>query len=126
MPIYEYRCNACRRKVSVYLRDFSAVAKCPSCGSEDLVRLFSSFAVRSSPKDVYQDMRNDRRLVERLLRNDPKAIADWIRKARRVHPEYELVVDAMERSGYPEEWMRAAEMPEQSVSESETPQEEAE
>ncbi len=48
MPIYEYRCNDCRKKVSVFFRSFSTVAdpKCPLCGGSNLDRLFSRVVVR--------------------------------------------------------------------------------
>jgi putative FmdB family regulatory protein len=48
MPIYEYRCRGCRRKVSLFFRSISSAegGKCPECGSEDLERLFSRVLVR--------------------------------------------------------------------------------
>ena len=48
MPIYEYRCLDCRKKVSIFFRSFSAVAdpKCPECGGVNLERLFSRVVVR--------------------------------------------------------------------------------
>ena len=35
MPVYEYRCGACRRRSSHFFRTFAAVATpdCPSCGA---------------------------------------------------------------------------------------------
>ena len=49
MPIYEYRCGDCGRKVSLFFRSFSAVtddAACPHCGGANLRRLMSRVAVR--------------------------------------------------------------------------------
>ncbi len=48
MPIYEYRCDDCRKKVSVFFRSYSAVSdpKCPVCGGTNLERLFSRVIVR--------------------------------------------------------------------------------
>ncbi len=48
MPIYEYRCADCRKKVSVFFRSYSAVSdpKCPICGGTNLERLFSRVVVR--------------------------------------------------------------------------------
>src|SRR3954467_4376390 len=47
MPIYEYRCADCKRRVSVFFRSFSAAdsgaasATCPHCGGSNLHRLVS-------------------------------------------------------------------------------------
>lgn len=48
MPIYEYRCRDCRKKVSVFFRSYSSVSepKCPVCGGTNLDRLFSRVVVR--------------------------------------------------------------------------------
>ena len=49
MPIYEYRCLGCKRKVQVFFRSYSTVnqdeARCPHCGSHQLTRLFSRVRV---------------------------------------------------------------------------------
>ena len=49
MPIYEYHCQDCRRRVSVFFRTFSAasdeVARCPRCNGANLHRLVSRVAV---------------------------------------------------------------------------------
>ena len=48
MPIYEYRCNDCRRKVSIFFRSIAAAGepRCPRCGGANLERLFSRVVVR--------------------------------------------------------------------------------
>lgn len=48
MPIYEYRCHDCRRRVSVFVRSISSVGevRCPHCGGQRLERLFSRVVVR--------------------------------------------------------------------------------
>jgi putative FmdB family regulatory protein len=108
MPVYEYRCNNCQRKVSIYLRGFSASPKCPQCGSEDLSRLFSTFAVRGSYKDIYEDILSDKRLTDGLMRNDPRALADWNKRMSRgmedetIAPEHEEILERMEHGEMPE------------------------
>lgn len=108
MPIYEYRCNKCQRKVSVYLRNTSSTPKCPRCHSEDLSRLFSTFAVRGTYKDVYEDILTDRQLTDGLMRNDPRALADWNKRMSRgmedntVAPEYDEYLDKMEHGEWPQ------------------------
>ena len=52
MPIYEYRCSDCKKKVSVFFRSLSMVdhgkARCPECGGANLTRLVSRVrAIRS-------------------------------------------------------------------------------
>jgi putative FmdB family regulatory protein len=53
MPIYEYRCGACGQRfeelVSASNED---VLPCPSCGSAETVRLYSSFATEWKPSIV--------------------------------------------------------------------------
>jgi len=108
MPIYEYRCNSCQRKVSVYLRSFSASAKCPRCGSEDLARLFSTFTVRGTYKEIYDDILSDHQLTDGLIRNDPRALAEWNRRMsmgmddQTSTPEYDEILERMEHGEMPE------------------------
>jgi putative FmdB family regulatory protein len=55
MPLYEYRCAGCRRKVTLFYRSFSSVEDdpaCPHCGVHGMQRLVSRFwAHHSSPVD---------------------------------------------------------------------------
>ncbi len=48
MPVYEYRCADCQRKVSVFFRSFATVGEpiCPRCGGSNLERLFSRVVMR--------------------------------------------------------------------------------
>lgn len=48
MPIYEYRCLTCRKKVSIFFRSYASVTDplCPECGGTNLDRLFSRVVVR--------------------------------------------------------------------------------
>ena len=47
MPIYEFTCNVCQAPLTVFVRSMSAAvnAKCEKCGSTDLTRNISNFAV---------------------------------------------------------------------------------
>jgi len=47
VPIYEYSCQKCRHQFEALVRAGGAEPTCPSCGSEQLERLFSLPAVRS-------------------------------------------------------------------------------
>ena len=50
MPIYEYRCQECRRVSSVltYSWSTSSEPQCKHCGSAKLTKLISSFSVQRS------------------------------------------------------------------------------
>ena len=106
MPLYEYRCNNCHRRVTILIRDFSESSiTCPNCGSTKLNRLFSSFSVRKSDKAIYDDILSDSQLVRGLEQNDPRALAEWNKKMSRdekVAPEYEEVVDKLEAGEMPD------------------------
>ena len=108
MPVYEYRCNHCQRKVSLYVRGFSesSAPVCSRCGSTDISRLFSTFAIRKTYIDGYQDILSDSQLTRGLMRNDPKALAEWNRKMSRgsdeeIAPEYEEMMERMDAGEMP-------------------------
>ncbi len=105
MPIYEYRCDKCRRKVEVFARNHAALPSptCSHCGSDEMSRIFSKFAVRRSKQDkgVYDDILSDRKLTDGLMRNDPRALAEWSRKMSRAAdedstPETEELMDRLD------------------------------
>lgn len=103
MPIYEYRCNSCRRKVSVLVRGFSGAGEvtCNFCGGKDLTRLFSTFAKLRTDQDVYGDILDDPVLVNRMMHNDPTAMVEWSRRMGGTEgeklPEYQEMVERLER-----------------------------
>ena len=103
MPVYEYRCKSCRRKVSVYVRGFSGTpeAACNFCGSKDLVRLFSTFAMGRTDMDIYDDILSDSNLTNRMMANDPTALVEWSRRMGGTEgektSEYQEVVERLER-----------------------------
>lgn len=53
MPIYEFRCNECRKRSSLFVRSIgqSFEPACESCGSKNVNRLISSFAVHRTDAD---------------------------------------------------------------------------
>jgi len=86
MPIYEYRCKGCNRRLSIYVKGFSSPLDptCSWCGSKELKRIYSSFLIRKSERlrsmDAYDDILSDERLVRGLETNDPRALAEWSRR----------------------------------------------
>ena len=107
MPIYEYWCSSCQRKISVYQQDISSSARsarCPRCGNSELKRVFSTFAMHKTNKDVYEDILSDRELTHGMLGNDPRAMAEWNKRmtgGEKSSPEYEEITDRMERGEWP-------------------------
>ena len=81
MPIYEYRCNSCRKKTSALIlsRSREAEVRCTHCGSADLEKLWSRFA---SPKseDARLDALSDPSAFAGLDENDPKSVAKFMKK----------------------------------------------
>ncbi len=83
MPIYEYRCADCNRRVSLLYQTFSAASAatptCPNCGSVKLTRLVSRvFQLKS--EDAQLDDLADPSSFGDLDENDPKSVARWARK----------------------------------------------
>jgi putative FmdB family regulatory protein len=50
MPIYEFTCDACNAPFSLFVRSINSEIdpKCEKCGSKDLTRAISGFAVLGS------------------------------------------------------------------------------
>lgn len=107
MPIYEYWCSHCQRKVMIYLPTFSQSSPpCPQCGNNILQRLLSTFSIHKTDKNIYDDILSDSRLTKGMLSNDPKALAEWNKRMSRgeeVAPEYKEAIDKMERGEMPTE-----------------------
>lgn len=81
MPIYEYRCNRCQRRTSVFVRSMGAPvpAVCPGCGSQDMGRLISRVAVLHSEDDTFEGLADDPSLAD-VDEKDPRSIARWLRR----------------------------------------------
>lgn len=81
MPIYEYECQGCRRRVSLFVRSFreDASPRCPRCGSPELSRLMSRFATVKS-EDARLESLADSASLGDLDENDPRSVARFVRK----------------------------------------------
>jgi putative FmdB family regulatory protein len=81
VPIYEYHCQDCRRRVSILVRSISnpGTPTCPKCGGRHLERLMSRFArVRSEESRL--DALADPSALGGLDENDPQSVARWAKK----------------------------------------------
>lgn len=81
MPIYEYRCEDCGRRVTVWIRrlDQEKEATCPRCGSGKLSRLWSRFAIARSEESRLERLADEASLAG-LDENDPKSVARWVKR----------------------------------------------
>ncbi|MBI4012269.1 MAG: zinc ribbon domain-containing protein [Candidatus Rokubacteria bacterium] len=81
MPIYEYLCADCRRRVSLLVMRISdpGTPHCPRCGGERLTRLMSRFATIRSEDDRLESLADPGQLGD-LDENDPRSVARWMKK----------------------------------------------
>lgn len=83
MPIYEYACLDCRKRVSVFFRTFAqasdADAVCPLCHGNRLHRLVSRVTVTKSDDSRMEDLA-DSSLMAGLENEDPQALAHFMRQ----------------------------------------------
>ncbi len=111
MPIYEYRCQHCHRRVALFFRTMSEAADatpvCPYCGSERLIRRISRVAVMKSEESRLESMM-DTDFLSGLDENDPRSLARFMRKmsdelGEDLGDEFEEVVDRLDAGESPEE-----------------------
>lgn len=111
MPIYEYRCGDCKRRVSIFFRSFSdanAAPQCPNCGGPNLLRLVSRVASVKS-EEARLDALSDPSSFGDVDENDPKSMARFMRKmgdqvgGEDLGPEFGEMVDRLEAGEKPED-----------------------
>ena len=83
MPIYEFRCQRCRRRSSVFTRSIGGEveAVCSHCGSREMSRLISRVAVVRSEDDALGGL--DESSLGDVDENDPRSMARWVRRMSR-------------------------------------------
>jgi putative FmdB family regulatory protein len=110
MPIYEYRCADCKKRVSVFFRSLGAVdhsqARCPVCNGANLTRLVSRVRVVRS-EESRMDSLADESALAGLDESDPRSIGKWMRKMSKevgedMPPEFDEVVGRLESGEDPE------------------------
>ncbi len=110
MPIYEYRCADCRRRVSVFFRSMSNTddPRCPNCGGANLTRLVSRVSTVKSEESRLEAL-GDPSSFGDVDENDPKSIARFMRKmgsqvgGEELGPEFDEMVDRLESGENPED-----------------------
>lgn len=110
MPIYEYGCYDCRKRVNILFRSFADVSAkppvCPRCGGTNLKRLVSKVAMLRSEESRLENLADPSSMAG-LDENDPKSIARWMRKmgsemGEDLGDEFKEVVDRLESGEDPD------------------------
>jgi putative FmdB family regulatory protein len=84
MPLYEYRCTSCKKRVTILtLRVSEAVdAVCDRCGARTLERLMSRFAMGRTEESRLDSLADPSNLSG-LDENDPASTARWMKRMSR-------------------------------------------
>ena len=109
MPIYEYECHDCRRRVSLLVLTPSSASspRCPRCGGESLSRLMSRFATVKSEEDRLESLADPAKLGD-FDEDDPRSVARFMKKMGQemgedLGEDFDSAVDgAMEEAESPE------------------------
>jgi putative FmdB family regulatory protein len=114
VPVYEYHCHDCKRRVSIFWRTFSDVdtesITCPRCDGTNLTRLISRVRMIRSEEGRLDDIADPSGFPD-LDENDPKSLGRWMRKMRAeigdevgedLGPEFDEVVGRLESGEDPE------------------------
>ncbi len=112
MPIYEYHCSGCNRRVAIFFRSISEARStspvCPKCGSQVLERRMSRFRhIRGRSVGASDDLPFDESDLASLENEDPRAMARLFRRmsdetGEALEPEMEEVIDRLEKGEDPE------------------------
>jgi putative FmdB family regulatory protein len=83
MPIYEYRCEQCRNRMTILARTIGEAAPaCSRCGGPRVSRLLSRFAAPRSDEARLDALADPSRLGG-LDENDPGSVARWMKRMSR-------------------------------------------
>ncbi|MDA1239883.1 MAG: zinc ribbon domain-containing protein [Chloroflexi bacterium] len=88
MPIYQYDCSACQRRVDLFFRSIKAVVDhpaCPECGSTKMKKAVSRIAKARSDREAIDSIDFDQELG-RLESGDERGFAKW---AQRLGEQYD-------------------------------------
>ncbi len=111
MPIYEYFCYDCTKRVNVFFRTMSeasdANATCPTCSGRRLHRLVSRVRMLRSEDSRLESMADDPSLLAGLESEDPRALASFMRRmsdemGEPMDEEMSEVMDRLEAGESPE------------------------
>jgi putative FmdB family regulatory protein len=110
MPIYEYFCFDCKKRVSVFFRTMSVAsddaAVCPTCEGKRLKRLVSKVRMLRSEESRLESLA-DPSMMSGLEGEDPRALASFMRRmsdemGEPLDPEMTEVMDRLEAGESPD------------------------
>lgn len=110
MPTYDFICNVCNQRFDVFLT-FDEYGKktvtCAHCNSKDVRRRMTKVRIAKSDDSRMNSMTDDFSGFEGL-EDDPKAMGKMMRKmgkemGEELPPEFDDVVDRLEKGQSPEE-----------------------
>ena len=84
MPIYEYECSCCNRRVALLILNINnpPALRCPRYGGEHLTRLLSRFARLRSEEERLERLADPSRLGD-LDEDDPQSVRRWMKRMGR-------------------------------------------
>ncbi len=114
MPAYDYRCNACQRRVTLTYKTYAdydeATPVCTYCGSSNLARLISRVAIKKSPISRFMSggISSDDDALSELDSADPATMGRVLREmsaevGEDVGDDFNEVVERLERGESPED-----------------------
>ncbi|MBE0431350.1 MAG: zinc ribbon domain-containing protein [Dehalococcoidia bacterium] len=82
MPIYEFVCRNCHKRLSFLVRDASArfAPSCSVCGSADLSRVISGFSYHKSQTTAWEDSDGPAGSPGEHYYRNPRNIGRWVEK----------------------------------------------
>ena len=113
MPTYQYRCMNCKRRFEVFISYSEYGTKtvhCAHCGSEKIQRRIGRVRFARSEDSRLEDLADPSKLEG--LEDDPKSLGRLMRKMKTemgsemgedIGPEFDEVVDRLEKGQSPEE-----------------------
>ncbi|MFN2299982.1 MAG: FmdB family zinc ribbon protein [Anaerolineales bacterium] len=110
MPLYEYRCPDCRKRVSVHqsYTDYGKVQPaCPNCGGTRLQRTISRVRFARSEESRLESL-SDPSAWGDIDEQDPRSMAKMMRRmsselGEEMGPDFQETVDRLEAGESPEE-----------------------
>jgi putative FmdB family regulatory protein len=117
MPVYEYRCKTCQRKVTLRYKTYAdydaATPTCTHCGSTELTRLISRVGFKRSVTSrllsggLDDDIGGDASALDELENADPRTLGRVMREmsaemGEDMGPEFHEVVGRLERGEDPD------------------------
>lgn len=107
MPIYEYICHDCRRRVSLFWwtarQAETETARCPRCGQTRLTRIPSRVVFLRSEEDRLESLLDPSHLGD-MDEDDPRSVARWMKRMGRelgeeLGEDWDEMVEQIEAEG---------------------------